>query len=196
MQTSRWPTGHTELTNGPIRVQVETIEHLFSAIDPMPMRQRDLDAEIEDWVVTWAEELPRDHEIVLEVLVGDESWIGVEESVEAGIRHNFSYREWSTGRRLARLMRDGRISLMIGLTALIALTAAGRLIEAANGGTSLGILEEGLVVAGWVAMWRPMEIFLYEWWPIRRERRIHRRLAAAVVVFSTASDGEHPGTGG
>ena len=47
MQTSRWPSGHTELTNGPIRVQVETIEHLFSAIDPMPMRQRELEAEIE-----------------------------------------------------------------------------------------------------------------------------------------------------
>ena len=53
-------------------------------------------------MVTWAEELPRDHEIVLEVVVGDESWIGVEESVDEGIRHNFSYREWSTGRRLAR----------------------------------------------------------------------------------------------
>ncbi|MEO6571328.1 MAG: hypothetical protein ABIO83_07245 [Ilumatobacteraceae bacterium] len=192
MQTDRWPSGHTELTNGPIRVQVETIEHLFSAIDPMPMRQRDLDTEIEDWMVTWAEELPRDHEIVLEVSVGDHSWIGLEEPVEAGIRNNFSYREWSTGRRLARLMRDGRISLVIGLAALIALTTAGRLIEAANGGTFLRIVEEGLGVAGWVAMWRPMEIFLYEWWPIRRERRIYRRLAAAVVVFSTAGDAGVP----
>ena len=58
-----------------------------------------------------------------------------------------------------------------------------------------GILEEGLVVAGWVAMWRPMEIFLYERRPIRRERRIYRRLAAAVVVFSTASDAERPDVG-
>jgi hypothetical protein len=42
---------------------------------------------------------------------------------------------------------------------------------------------EGLIILGWVALWRPMEIFLYEWWPIRRERRACRRLAEANVIF-------------
>jgi len=28
-----------------------------------------------------------------------------------------------------------------------------------------------------VAMWRPLEIFLYDWWPIVGERRIHDRLS-------------------
>jgi vacuolar-type H+-ATPase catalytic subunit A/Vma1 len=32
-------------------------------------------------------------------------------------------------------------------------------------------------------MWKPLEIFLYEWWPVRRERRACRRLAAADVIF-------------
>lgn len=186
MERSGWPDRHEELSNGPIRVQVETVDHLFSAMDPMPMDQRDLDVEVEDWIVTWAEDLPRDREVVLEVVIGDDSWVGSERSVEAGIRHHFGYREMSTGRQLARLMRDGRISLAIGLTALVLLTAASRLIEAMGRGTLAGIVEEGLIVAGWVAMWRPMEIFLYEWWPIRRERRIFRRLSEAVVVFSTA----------
>jgi hypothetical protein len=27
---------------------------------------------------------------------------------------------------------------------------------------------EGLTIGGWVAMWRPMEIYLYDWWPLRR----------------------------
>ena len=31
------------------------------------------------------------------------------------------------------------------------------------------------------SMWRPMEIFLYEWWPLARERRLLRRLAAARI---------------
>jgi hypothetical protein len=31
-----------------------------------------------------------------------------------------------------------------------------------------------------------MEIFLYEWWPIRRERRACRRLAEADVTFPHA----------
>jgi hypothetical protein len=188
MQIGGWPIGHDDISDGPIRVQVTSIGHLFSAMDPTPMDQRELDAEIEDWIVGWAEDLPSDREVVLDVLIGDGGWVGSEPDVEAGIRHHFAYREWSTGRRLARLMRDGRISLVIGLTALVLLTAASRVIETTGGGTWARVIEDGLIVAGWVAMWRPMEIFLYEWWPIRRERRIFRRLSAAVVVFSTGPD--------
>ena len=48
-------------------------------------------------------------------------------------------------------------------------------------GALAGILAEGLVIVGWVANWRPIEIFLYEWWPILRKRRIYQRLAIAEV---------------
>jgi len=37
-------------------------------------------------------------------------------------------------------------------------------------------VREGLTIAGWVAMWRPLQIYLYEWWPLRDERRILERL--------------------
>jgi hypothetical protein len=42
-------------------------------------------------------------------------------------------------------------------------------------------LRESLLVGGWVAMWRPMEIFLYDWWPILSERRLHDRLSRISV---------------
>ncbi len=32
---------------------------------------------------------------------------------------------------------------------------------------------------GWVANWRPMEIFLYDWWPLSRKRHRYERLAIA-----------------
>jgi hypothetical protein len=43
------------------------------------------------------------------------------------------------------------------------------------------IVQEGLIIVGWVANWRPIEIFLYDWWPIVRRRRLYRRLASATV---------------
>jgi hypothetical protein len=39
------------------------------------------------------------------------------------------------------------------------------------------VIREGLIIAGWVAMWRPMEIFLYEWWPLRRKGRLYQKLS-------------------
>jgi hypothetical protein len=32
------------------------------------------------------------------------------------------------------------------------------------------IVREGVVIIGWVAMWRPLEVFLYDWWPLREQR--------------------------
>lgn len=38
-----------------------------------------------------------------------------------------------------------------------------------------------LLIGGWVAMWRPLEVFLYDWWPIRAEARLFDRLSAMTV---------------
>lgn len=44
------------------------------------------------------------------------------------------------------------------------------------------LLIEGrtsLLIGGWGAMWRPLPIFLYEWWPVVRKRRIYHNLGRA-----------------
>ena len=43
------------------------------------------------------------------------------------------------------------------------------------------LLDQGLLIVGWVAMWRPLEIFLYDWWPILREQRLYDRLSRIEV---------------
>ena len=37
------------------------------------------------------------------------------------------------------------------------------------------IVRESLHIGGWVAMWHPMETYLYGWWPVRRQGRIFRK---------------------
>jgi hypothetical protein len=43
------------------------------------------------------------------------------------------------------------------------------------------ILRESVLIGGWVAMWRPLEIFLYDWWPILAEARLFDRLSVMRV---------------
>jgi hypothetical protein len=38
-------------------------------------------------------------------------------------------------------------------------------------------VTEGLLIVGWVALWRPLEVFLYEWWPIRQRQRRFQYIA-------------------
>jgi hypothetical protein len=57
---------------------------------------------------------------------------------------------------------------------------------AVRGGRLADVVREGLTVAGWVAMWRPMEIFLYSWWPLAGDRRLYDRLSQMRVSVRCA----------
>jgi hypothetical protein len=43
------------------------------------------------------------------------------------------------------------------------------------------IIREGFIIAGWVAMWRPLETYLYDWWPVRAEWHNLQQLARMKV---------------
>jgi hypothetical protein len=48
--------------------------------------------------------------------------------------------------------------------------------------------SEGLSILGWVAMWRPVEIFLYDWWPEIGKRRLFDRLASMPIDTVMSDD--------
>ena len=55
------------------------------------------------------------------------------------------------------------------------------------------ILREGLVITGWVAMWRPIEVLLYDWWPLIQTRKHIVRILAAQVEVRAAERTSTPG---
>jgi hypothetical protein len=183
MEQRHWPRTHDELNEGSIHVRVATVEHIFNPMDPTPLEERSLNQEVADWIEEWAEDFDKDHPVDVEIYVADGRINGREDAIINGLHNHFEYRAWQAGRQLSKLLREGRISLVIGLTAIASLNAASRLIGASKNPV-VEVLHEGLAVIGWVSMWKPMEIFLYEWWPIRREQRACRRLAEAPVTFT------------
>jgi hypothetical protein len=95
------------------------------------------------------------------------------------IHEFFSQRAEAYGRRLRELFPVGRTSLVIGLVTLASAIALGDFLAALMKDSRIGeIVRESLTIGGWVSMWRPLEIFLYDWWPIRSESRLSERLAA------------------
>ena len=94
------------------------------------------------------------------------------------------------GLELKELFRIGRISLAIGLCVLAACSMAGRLVSGLLGPGYLGgFFGEGLIILGWVANWRPIQIFLYDWWPLVRRRKLLRRLAKATIEIAPMRPG-------
>ena len=52
------------------------------------------------------------------------------------------------------------------------------------------MIEESFLILGWVANWRPLEIFLYDWWPVARRRDLYRRLSSASVETRSFPPGQ------
>jgi hypothetical protein len=83
-------------------------------------------------------------------------------------------------------MRVGRVSMLVGLGVFIVCLTASHLAARYLSDTPFdNWVEQSLLILGWVANWRPLEIVLYDWWPIVRRRRLYRRLAAARVDIKT-----------
>jgi hypothetical protein len=166
-----------------IEVHVTELKQLFNAIDPSPFREKDLDAKAEEFIVAWARDVSRDAPLALRVYLDRPAGLAEEPAIlRDAVREFFSHRSQASRQRLRQLFRVGRISLVIGLASLGGSLLAGDLAANALGDGGIGaLLRESLLIGGWVAMWRPLEIFLYDWWPIREEARLFARLSAMPV---------------
>ena len=75
--------------------------------------------------------------------------------------------------------------MIIGLLFMAASVITGDLIASMLKDTRFaGVARESLLIGGWVAMWRPLEIFLYDWWPILAERKLFDRLSVMPVTIA------------
>ena len=175
--------GPSPTAGNSIEIRIEEISQLFHSLDPFPFRERDLDKEAEEFIVGWARELSLDQPIKIVVHL-PEAQASTPEAQEIGaaITRYFEYRVRMTTLDLRELFRVGWRALVIGVTVLSFSIIIGQTLAANLAPRPIGrVIEESLLIFGWVANWRPVEIFLYDWWPIVRRRNLYRRLSAARV---------------
>lgn len=179
-----------EAPSGDIRLRLRELAQLFNSLDPSPFLDRDLDADAEEFIVGWARELPPDQPLRLVIHLATPPPIERANDTEAAVQNYFAERAEGKHREFRLLMRRGRASLVIGLFFLAVCLAISDLLGKIGTSTLAGILRESFVIVGWVAMWRPLEVYLYDWWPLRAEARVLRRLSqmhVEVVLPESAS---------
>ena len=167
-----------------IELRIVDVGQLFNSMDPTPFHHRDLDTDAEQFLESWALEFPQDSHFRIVIHIENMPPQDPTALVAEAIHNYFDNKSVLTRRNLRVLLLEGRTSLLIGLGFLaICMLGADSLASYAFS-PYLRVLKEGLTIAGWVAMWRPMQIFLYEWWPLVRRIRIYRNLGRASVHVS------------
>lgn len=169
-----------------IEIRIRTLAQLFESLDPAPFRERALDPDAESYIVDCASEFPPQAELRLRINAPQSVCVHAADTVEAIHAHfGFAYR--LAEHRNRRRMRAGRMALAAGLCVMgLSLTLRAFLGDWAA--APLGaVVAEGLLILGWVVLWRPAEILLFESWESRQQRLLLKRLAQVRTEFSVVA---------
>ena len=175
-----------------VALHLESVQQIVGSKRPSRFHSKVLDEEAEEFIL---EELriQRHPACVRLVVYLPQGEISRTRGLEEVLRKHFAFRREQARRRFAQMWGFGRRSLLLGFAVLSVMLL---LVEAINqtlpAGPFASSVQEGLTILGWVALWRPAEIVLYEWRPLKRDLRLlevleHLRVEIAVRDESSTS---------
>lgn len=171
--------GAAHATSATVSIHVRHLAQLFNSLDPSPFWDRDLDGETAQFIEEeFGEKRSADtwhlhvHAIEGADLAAD---------LQAAVEHYYTRMASSTRRRLSDQMRLGQLALLGGLLIFCVSMSARSVLGSLFDGGVPRMLDEGLIILAWLALWRPAEGLVYGWVPLYRKRRLYERLAAIRV---------------
>lgn len=167
-----------------IDIKLRTAHQLFDGRDPAPFRGRDLDEDAVEYILGAVGDFPPKADVKIVFWIAEEPKPQIPtETVAEAVRAHFRYEIERLDRQIREHVRHGHFTLVVGLAVLIVFLTLAELTLLLPTGHVQQILREGLVITGWVAMWRPLEVLLYGWWPLMRNRRLCARVAGAEIMI-------------
>lgn len=150
-------------------------------LDHSPFREGTLTEAAEAYILKRVKDLPQHERVRIEIVLPS---VGQSEPIpglEAAFRDHFEKCAEAETRKLQEHFRTGRRALLIGVVTLSICLAIAFYISGLPQRPSTRVVQESFVILGWVSVWKPIEMFLYDWMPGARRRDLCRLLAAADV---------------
>jgi len=166
-----------------IDIKLRSADQVFDGRDPAPFHERDLEDAAVEYILGAVQEIPPKGPFKMVFWIADPAALQMSVPTFVGaVRAHFTYEVEKLRRRTREHVRLGEITLGIALLALTAFLTLAELTKFLPEGAVRQILREGLIIIGWVVIWRPAEMFLYDWLPLVRRKRLFQRLADAHVT--------------
>jgi len=178
-------------TSATVSIHVRDLTRVFNSLDPSPFWDRDLDRD----AALFIEDEFRDKQsadvwhLNVHVHEGDTSAADLQKAIES------YYGRLAHSARLA--LREhlwmGQLALVGGISIFLLSMGARELLRGLMGELPV-ILDEGLIILAWLALWRPAEALIYGWVPFYRNRRLFERLARIRVSVRPSAPVDLPHT--
>lgn len=164
-----------------ISISLSSVDGLFDA-GGSPVIQPHIHPDAAAWILEEAREHTAKSGYLLEVRVpsGD---LSRTDEVESAIQSYFQSQARYADREFQEVLRKGLASLVRAFLVIAVLVVLAEFLQSLGTGRFYGLLGESLVIIGWVTLWAPLELLLFERHRIRRRRNTAHRLSAAKVTL-------------
>jgi len=174
----------------PARIEIKLygLAQLFDSLDPAPFRQKSLNREAHRFILGCAEEFDRHTSLTL-VIHAPSKVLDYGDDIADAIRDHFRYESEQSERDLRRRMRQGRLTAIRGFVVLVFCLLLRRAIVGLHW-PGVDFFAEGLGILGWVVLWHPLDILLFERSESRDQNYWLRQLSRVPIQFmaTQASD--------
>lgn len=161
-----------------VDIRLNGLEQFFDGRDPAPFRERDLDPDLALYLRDAGDDLFHEKHFRIIFWLGKPCEPG---EIEEAFRAHFEYEHERIVRNGVQRRRTGQIALLLAIILLGGLLSLSQLIDSAMPGALGAAIKEGVEIAGWVVMWRPVEVLIYDWIPARHDRRVIDKLLEATL---------------
>jgi hypothetical protein len=165
-----------------IEVKLSSIMQLYNSFDPAPFHEKELDTDAEKYIIETIKDLPAKTDLKLVIYLPPElSGSEGAKTLGSAIHNHFRYRTMVAERNFRRHFRYGRISLVIGLSFLAIALIARQMVSHISTQFLAQFFADALLVLGWVAMWEPITVLLYQLWPIIQTKKVYEKASTMEI---------------
>ena len=170
-----------------IEIYIRTRTQLFDSLDPSPFHERSLDRNADSYILECAGEHPSQEKLHLIIHAPENLGPYLADMTQA-IHSHYRFAHVQAYRRHRRKMHTARVTLLAGSAIFIVSLALYAFLGGLIATPVRSGIGEGLLVLGWVALWRPIDLLLFERFESRLERQLLDRLARIPVEFRVMKD--------
>jgi hypothetical protein len=159
-----------------IEVRLRDLNQFFNTFDPSPFHDKDIDDDAERYIVDSVRGFPLKTKLKLVFYLPPEHHAEASKVIAYAIENFFDFRATMASRELISTFYEGRVAFALGFIFLIICISLRTALNFMANHWLGNIVLEGLSIVGWVAMWRPIQILLYDWWVVYRKKRIYEKI--------------------
>ncbi|MDD5675427.1 MAG: hypothetical protein PHC61_14750 [Chitinivibrionales bacterium] len=167
-----------------IEIRLTELKQFFNTFDPSPFHDKDIDDDAERYIVNSVRAFSLKTKLKLVFYLPQEHYEEASKVLAYSIDNYFDFRATMFQREMRSTLYEGRVALLLGLLFLFTCIGLRTLLGFWAGNPLGSIALEGLSIVGWVAMWRPIQIFLYDWWSLYRTIKIYEKIRDMALEIS------------